>query len=65
LPTQPVRKYCAVYNLAKNSYHGMKAIVQCKAHLGREFDGAVVLSLRRLKVARLVETYSGASFPEH
>jgi len=61
----PVNKYCAVYILRFETFHGMEAIVQCKAHLGREFDGAVVLSLRRLKVARLVETYSGASFPEH
>ena len=26
-PTLPVRKYCAVYNLAEDSFHGMEEIV--------------------------------------
>jgi hypothetical protein len=27
LPTQPTRKYCAVYNLPEDSFHGMEEVI--------------------------------------
>lgn len=58
LPVVPVRKYCAVYNLAQDSYHGMEEVM-FSTRAGRHEVGPLVRVSRAVFGSEAAPAYRG------